>query len=144
MKISSDIAAPREGNLQRSTQPNNASSFQKFVQSQSEQLKTQEFTQMVKQIAEQGNKLSRYRSFRELVKFKRMVKGFLEKATSEGYLLEKKHSFGMQGSRQLSTIKVIDEKIAQLAEDVMDEEKKTIDILGLIGEIKGLLINIYT
>lgn len=44
----------------------------------------------------------------------------------------------------MSTVKIIDEKIAQLAEDLMDEEKKTIDILGLIGEIKGLLVNIYT
>ncbi|GIO24264.1 YaaR family protein [Oceanobacillus sp. J11TS1] len=143
MKISSDILTPRDGNFKRPPQTNNPS-FQNLVQSHSEQLKTQEFTQLVKQITEQGDKLSRYRSFRELVKFKRMVKNFLEKATSEGYLLEKKQSFGMQGSRQLSTVKAIDEKIVQLTEDLMDEEKKTIDILGLIGEIKGLLINIYT
>jgi len=143
VKISNDIIPPRDGNLKRPAQTNNAS-FQSLVRSQSEQLKTQEFTQMMKQITEQGDKLSRYRSFRELVKFKRMVKGFLEKATSEGYLLEKKQSFSMHGSRQLSIVKIIDEKIAQLAEDLMDEEKKSLDILGLIGEIKGLLVNIYT
>lgn len=143
MKISSDMLQPREGNIKRQT-PVNHQSFQQLVQSQTGELKTQELAQMIKQITEQGDKLSRYRSFRELVKFKRMVKRFLEKATSEGYLLEKKHSFGLQGSRQLSTIKRIDEKLLQLTEDLMDEEKKNIDILGLIGEIKGLLINIYT
>ncbi len=100
MKISSDILTPRDGNLKRPSQTNNAS-FQNLVQTQSEQLKTQEFTQMVKQITEQGDKLSRYRSFRELVKFKRMVKGFLEKATSEGYLLEKKTKLRHAGKQTI-------------------------------------------
>ncbi|MEW9675324.1 DUF327 family protein [Lentibacillus sp. L22] len=32
--------------------------------------------------------------------------------------------------------------MTELTEAMMHQEKKTIDLLGIIGEIKGLLINI--
>ncbi|MDY0394833.1 DUF327 family protein [Virgibacillus halophilus] len=37
----------------------------------------------------------------------------------------------------------MDEKLVKLTEDVLDQEKKTVDLLDTIGEIKGLLVNIY-
>ena len=44
----------------------------------------------------------------------------------------------------MKTVKMIDEKLIRLTEDVMDKENDGIAILGQIGEIKGLLINLYT
>lgn len=143
MKISNDLQAKTDTSYQRQASVENTS-FQRMVQSQTKQLHQQELSTLVQQMAKQGSKLAQYRSFRELVKFKRMVKSFLDKAVAKGYKLEKSHSFGPHGSRQLSLIKEVDEKLIQLTEDIMNEEKKSVDILDLIGEIKGLLINIYT
>ncbi|GLO64252.1 MULTISPECIES: YaaR family protein [Oceanobacillus] len=143
MKITNEMQTKTEPKFHRSSKVEDPS-FQRMVQSQTKHLNQQEFHQLVQQLSKQGSKLAQYRSFRELVKFKRMVKSFLDKAVAQGYKLEKSHSFGLQGSRHLSIVKEVDEKLIQLAEDIMDEEKKTVDILGLIGEIKGLLINIYT
>lgn len=129
------------------TRPSASSSneFHKTFQFQIDQVKAQELEQLMKAITEQGDKLARYRSFRDLVKFKRMVKGFLQKTVKEGLGLAQSHSFGMDGqSRQLTIITKVDEKLMELTEEVMNQEKKTVDILGLIGEIKGLLINIYS
>jgi len=124
---------------------NNGEVFQKAFQSQMHQVKVQELEQLMKAITEQGNKLARFRSFRDLAKFKRMVKGFLQKAVKDGMELEQSHSFGMDGqTRQLTIVTKVDEKLLELTEEVMNQEKKTVDILGLIGEIKGLLINIYS
>ncbi|WP_461182810.1 YaaR family protein [Virgibacillus kimchii] len=122
----------------------NTNEFHKTFQSRMHQVKEQEFQQLMKDITQQGNKLARFRSFRDLAKFKRMVKRFLQKAVKEGMDLEQSHSFGVNGqSRHLTVVKQIDEKLMELTEEVMNQEKKTVDILGLIGEIKGLLINIY-
>lgn len=41
-------------------------------------------------------------------------------------------------------MKEIDDKLIQLTEEMMDQEKPAIDLLERIGEIKGLLINLYT
>ena len=35
-------------------------------------------------------------------------------------------------------------KLIELTEEVVNQEKDAIDLLGRIGEIKGLLINLYT
>jgi len=144
MKISHELKTQSDTAFTRPS-ANNTNEFLKTFQSQMHQVKEQEFQQLMKDITAQGNKLARFRSFRDLAKFKRMVKGFLQKAIKEGMGLERSHSFGLDGqTRQLTIVKNIDEKLLELTEEVMNQEKKTVDILGLIGEIKGLLINIYT
>ncbi len=50
----------------------------------------------------------------------------------------------MNGSPSMTIVKQIDEKLMELTEQMMNQEEKSIQILGLIGEIKGLLINLYT
>jgi len=143
MKITNEIQANLEPKYARQANTDNQT-FSRMVQSQSQSLKQQELQQLVQNITAQGNKVARYRSFKELAKFKRMVKGFLQETVSSGFSMQKSHSFGMNGSRKLSIVKQIDEKMIELTEEIMNQEKKTVDILALIGEIKGLLINIYT
>ena len=59
--------------------------------------------------------------------------------------MSKSSSFGFDGTHStLALVKEVDQKLVELTEQVMDHEKKTVDLLGLIGEIKGLLVNIYT
>jgi hypothetical protein len=144
MKISQDMNAQPDVKYNRPTHTDTPS-FQKMVQSETHELKQQELKHLVHHLSIQGEKLARYRTMRELVKFKRMIKGFLEETVSSNYQLKHSHSIGFDGSsRKLTLLKELDEKMAELTEDVINQERKTVDILGLIGEIKGLLVNIYT
>ncbi|MFD2628079.1 YaaR family protein [Oceanobacillus kapialis] len=144
MKIGQEIRTQAEPNYTR-TSVAESQSFQQSLRSQTQSMKQQELQQLMKNITLQGDKLARFRSFRDLAKFKRMVKSFLQETVSSGLDLEHSHSFGFDGqNRKLSIVKQVDEKLLELTEEIMNREKKTVDILGLIGEIKGLLINIYT
>ncbi|WP_087974002.1 YaaR family protein [Oceanobacillus rekensis] len=143
MKITNELHTKTEPIYTRQTNGDNQI-FNKMVQTQTQSLKQQELQQLIQNIIAQGNKLARYRSFREFAKFKRMVKGFLQETVKNGYGMQKSHSFGLNGNRHLTIVKQVDEKLVELTEELMNQEKKTVDILGLIGEIKGLLINIYT
>ena len=50
----------------------------------------------------------------------------------------------MEGySRTLSTVQEVDTKLVELTQLVLDKQRNSIDILEKIGEIKGLLINLY-
>ena len=119
--------------------------FDQIVQSQTQKIKQQELEKLINDITRQGEKLARFRSFRDLAKFKRMIKQFLEETVYNGYRLNESRNFNMNSySHKLTTVKKIDEKLVQLTEDLLDQEKKTVDLLGLIGEIRGLLINLYT
>lgn len=120
-------------------------SFGSIVQSQAQKMQSAELQRLMSDITIQGDRLARFRSFKDLVKFKRLIKRFLEEAVSNGLDLQKSLSFSYTGSsRNLTLVKEIDEKLIALTEEIMNQEKKTVDLLGLIGEIKGLLVNIYT
>lgn len=145
MKISQEIRAQTDS-AAKTDRPSIESrqSFNSMVQSQTEKLKQQELKQLVENITTQGEKLARFRSFRDLVKFKRMVKRFLQESVYNGLDLQHSHSFRLDGqNRKLQIVKEIDEKLVEITDEVLNQQQKNVDLLGLIGEIKGLLINLY-
>lgn len=143
MKISKDIHSKVE-TKQRISIKDNSQNFQRIVQSQTQSLKHNELETLMNEIMKQGDKLVRFRSFRDLARFKHLVRSFLQKTVYNGLQLEKSHHFHIDGQSKYSIVKQVDKKLIELTEELMDEEKKAVDILGLIGEIKGLLINLYT
>jgi len=121
------------------------SDFDNMVQKQSHKLVREELGQLLDDITKQGEKLAKFRSFRDLAKFKRMIKEFLQETVNKGLKLNHQHSFhANQYSQKLTTVEEIDEKLLELTKDVLDQEKKAVDLLGVIGEIRGLLVNLYT
>ncbi len=121
------------------------SNFEQLVKTESHKIKQDELAGLIKDITEQGEKIARFRSLRDLAKFKRMIKQFLQETVYSGLSLKESRSFNTTNySHKLTTVQEVDEKLIQLTEDVIDQEKKTVDLLGVIGEIRGLLINLTT
>ncbi|KKE77569.1 YaaR family protein [Oceanobacillus caeni] len=143
MKIINEVHRQRDPSYTRQA-TTEMKSFHHSLQSQYLSQKKQELDNMMKNITLQGEKLARSRNFKDLAKFKRLIKSFLGETVSGGLRIKKEQSFNRNGSSHLTLIKQVDEKLIELTEQVMSQEKKTVDILGLIGEIKGLLINLYT
>lgn len=143
MKISQDFQSQTIKQMRTTT--STQQSFDKIVQSTTHQLKQQEIQQLMKEITIQGDKLSRFRSFRDLAKFKRLVKDFLAETVYNGLDLDKSQNFSPEGySQQLTIVKEVDEKLIELTDGVISQERSAVDLLGIIGEIKGLLLNLYT
>lgn len=125
--------------------PEGTKNFNKMVQTQFHKMKREELDKLMRDITKQGEKIARFRSFRDLATFKRMIKQFLEKTVYSGLELAESHHFSpTSSSHTLKTVKQIDEKLLQLTDELMEQEKSNVDLLGIIGEINGLLINIYT
>lgn len=146
MKINKDILSQIEkSQRQQPLPPSRSVDFQKLVQTQADKLRSFPLEQQLEEIKKQGDKLIRYRTLREMAKYKRMVKGFIKDSTTKGLGLSHHHSFNFEGtSRQLHIVKTIDEKLIDMTEQIVNDGARSIDLLGLIGEIKGLLINLYS
>lgn len=143
MKINQNMRSQLDTKQLRTSTEDNQS-FNKMIQSQTIKLKQQEIKHLMQEISIQGDKLDRSRSVRDLVIFKRLIKDFLEETVYNGLQLQTSHSFSFTGeSRKLSIVKEVDEKLIELTEEIMNQEEKTVDLLGVIGEIKGLLVNLY-
>ncbi|MFD1021124.1 YaaR family protein [Thalassobacillus hwangdonensis] len=146
MKITQDVRSQLDASQKQSPAfTKGRKDFDALVHSQSEKLQKDQLNRLVKDINAQGDRLAKSRSFQDLAKYKRLIKGFLEESVQYGMNLKHSHSWNMNGqNRKLTIVESVDDKLNELTETVMDQEKKSIDILGVIGEIKGLLINLYT
>ncbi|WP_338752484.1 YaaR family protein [Bacillus sp. FJAT-52991] len=124
---------------------NGQSKFSTMVQQHGEQLKTDQIQRLLTDIEGAGERLARSRTFQDLAKYKTLVRRFIRETVDFGMNLKNSHTWNQFGEgRKLKLVETIDEKLIELTEDVMNKEKKSVDLLGQIGEIKGLIINLYT
>lgn len=144
MKINKDIRVSTDATKQEIKSGQAEMKFRELVTKQSEKLKTGQLQTLIKSIDDTGNRLGRSQNLKDLNKFKSLVKQFVKEAVDYGIGLKKDKSWDHFGQgRDLSVVQVVDEKLVELTEEVMSKEKNGLNILGKIGEIKGLLINIY-
>lgn len=100
---------------------------------------------MMKDIESQGEKLAEHRTIDDLRKYKKMVKEFMQQAVDNGLQLEEQRGFNRRGRTKVyKIVKEVDSRLTQLANDVINKEQSQLDILSKVGEIQGLLVNIYT
>jgi len=122
----------------------NGSRFGDMVIKQGSKMETEQLTRLLGDISAAGERVARSRNLRELTRFKMLVKRFLQEAVNHGLEMKQSHTWNRFGEgRRLKIVETVDERLVELASDILDEEKETIDLLDKIGEIKGLLINLY-
>ena len=144
MKINRDmrVGFPNQNEVRQSNQ--NSARFGDMVVKQGSKMQTEQLTRLLGDISAAGDRVARSRNLRELTRFKMLVKRFLQEAVDYGLEMKQSHTWNRFGEgRRLKIVETVDEHLVELAQDILNEEKETIDLLDKIGEIKGLLINLY-
>lgn len=144
MKINQDLRMNlnTNTNVRQNNQANNR--FGDMVVKQGSKMQTEQLTRLLGNISAAGDRVARSRNLRELARFKMLVKRFLQEAVDYGLEMKQSHTWNRFGEgRRLKIVETIDEHLVELAEDLLNEEKESIELLAKIGEIKGLLINLY-
>ncbi|MDV6378949.1 YaaR family protein [Sporosarcina sp. GW1-11] len=119
--------------------------FGQMVEQQGARLQGEQITRLFGDISTVGDQLARSRNLRDMAKYKMLIKRFLKEVVESGIELKQSHTWNQFGDgRRLKIVQTIDEKLIELTEALVDEEQSSIDLLAKIGEIKGLLINLYT
>ncbi|MDO7485558.1 YaaR family protein [Peribacillus frigoritolerans] len=146
MKINHDIPIKLDKSRQDAKQFQTGNGrFQQMVQTQDQKMQIQTLNRLIGDIEGAGQRLVRSRTFRELAKYKALVKRFVKEAVEYGLELKQSTSWNEYGqSRPLKTVETIDARLVELSEEILSKEKSSLEILEMIGEIKGLLINLYT
>lgn len=120
-------------------------SFQSVVDKNNKEHSLELFHSKIKEIEQQGEKLAELRTVDSLRKYKKMVKDFLHYAVNNGLELQEHFGFSQRGTSRIHRlVKEVDSKLIDLTNEVLEEESEGLNILSMVGEIKGLLINIYT
>ncbi len=144
MKINRDMRVGFQNQNEVRQTNQNGSRFGDMIIKQGSKMETEQLTRLLGDISAAGERVARSRNLRELTRFKMLVKRFLQEAVNHGLEMKQSHTWNRFGEgRRLKIVETVDERLVELASDILDEEKETIDLLDKIGEIKGLLINLY-
>ncbi|APH06746.1 YaaR family protein [Bacillus weihaiensis] len=146
MKVGQDIRSTLEkrGIDQKVAQPT-SKGFQGILTKQGDKLQMDQLNKLLIDIEDAGRRLSKSRNFSELSKYKLLVKKFIHEAVEYGMDMKQSRSWDYNGnSRSLKIIEQVDKSLIELTDEIVHKESSTIDILSKIGEVKGLLINLYT
>jgi uncharacterized protein YaaR (DUF327 family) len=91
-----------------------------------------------------GQKLAKQRTLENLIAYKSVVKQFVSESLSYGLKLTDKESFHPNGGMKAhQLVEIIDEKLLEVQDEVLSNEEDGLNTLEMVGEIKGLLINLY-
>lgn len=125
--------------------PAESISFQEVISKNRQQAVYEKLSKLVEEIEGQGKKLSEHRTVDDLRRYKKMVKNFMDEAVNNALKLEEQSGFNRRGRTKVyKIVKEVDKKLLELTNTLLDKEKNGLDILQSVGEIQGLLINIYT
>ncbi|WP_018248320.1 YaaR family protein [Orenia marismortui] len=92
-------------------------------------------------IDEQGDRLSKHRTFKELVRYKKMIRKFIGEATEKMYNVEENYS-PIQGKIH-TIVKSVDSSLEDLTKMILKDQTDQLDILAKLDEVRGMLLDLY-
>lgn len=100
---------------------------------------------MMGEINEAGDKLSKKKDIRDMKHYRRLVKDFLNEIVTRSHAFSRENFLDRRGRHRIyGIIRLVDENLDALAQELMKDEKDNLEILSKIGEIRGLLLDILT
>lgn len=102
-------------------------------------------TGMMEEITRQGEKLARHRDIKDMRRYRALVKDFLNEVVNRSHAFARENFLDRRGRHRVyGIIRLIDKNLDELAQELVKDEQDNLSILEKIGEIRGLLLDIFT
>lgn len=100
---------------------------------------------LMEEITMQGERLYKRRDVRDMRRYRGLVKEFLNEVITRSHSFSRENFLDKRGRHRVyGIIRLVDENLDELAKELVKDEKDNLAILSKIGEIKGLLLDIFT
>jgi uncharacterized protein len=144
MKISEILTNPNP-EINRTTQSSNDTFKFMLVSNIAEQELQQKIGGLMSQIDEQGKKISKKKDIRDMRRYRELIKELLNEVIYRSHEFSRENFLDRRGRHRVyGIIRLVDKNLDELAEELMKDEQDNISILSKIGEIQGLLLDIFT
>ncbi|MBO7748078.1 YaaR family protein [Paenibacillus sp. MWE-103] len=119
-------------------------SFADVLNVQDEQRTIEQLQEKLKDIHNQGERLARSMTVRELKLYRQMVKQFLEDTVRRGVGMKETRGFDRRGrTKRYMLLEEIDQSLVTMGEELLESEEGRLKLLQSIGDIRGMLINLF-
>ena len=100
---------------------------------------------MLQDINVQGKLIARHMDIREMKRYRGLIKDFLNEIVNRSHKFSRENFLDKRGRHRVyGIVRLVNEKLDELAQELVKEEKDHLGILSKIGEIRGLLLDIFT
>jgi uncharacterized protein YaaR (DUF327 family) len=100
---------------------------------------------MMEEIVMQGDKITKRMDVKDMRRYRTLIKDFMNEIVNRSHKFSRENFLDRRGRHRVyGIVRLVDEKLDELAQELMKEEKDKIAILAKVGEIRGLLLDIFT
>lgn len=102
-------------------------------------------TSMMEEITRQGDQLAKKRDIKDMKRYRGLIKDFMNEIVSRSHEFSRENFLDRKGRHRVyGIVRLVDENLDALAQELMKDEQDHMAILSKIGEIRGLLLDILT
>ena len=121
-----------------------STTFSALMQDKREHKGYERLQQKLRIVEEHGQLLAESQTIEHLEAYKEKIKDFLKDALEQSQQIEEKRGFNRRGRTKIyKVVEQVDAKLLQLTDNVISGESRRLEILDQIGEIKGMLVNVF-
>ncbi len=100
---------------------------------------------LLSDITFQGSRLAEHMDIRDMKRYRELIREFMNEVVFRSHKFSRENFLDRKGRHRVyGLIRLIDENLDELAQELVKDEKDHIKILSVIGEIRGLLLDILT
>lgn len=105
----------------------------------------EKLSNLMKEIEEQGAKITKHMDIRDMKRYRNLVKEFMNEVTANSHTFSRENFLDRKGRHRVyGIVKEVDKSLDDLAQELLKEEKDNLEILKKIDDIRGMLLDIST
>ena len=99
---------------------------------------------MMEEIVMQGDKIVKRMDVRDMRRYRTLIKEFMNEIVNRSHKFSRENFLDRRGRHRVyGIIRLVDEKLDELAQELVNGECDKIAILAKVDEIRGLLLDIF-
>lgn len=100
--------------------------------------------ELQEKIFKKGEKLKESADLKVLQEYRQLISELLAEASSNAYACAKSSLFDAKGRHKVFfVIRSVNQKLEELAREVLSDQKDTIKLLQMVDDIRGMLVDLF-
>ena len=97
------------------------------------------------EITEQGEKIKKRRDIQDMRRYRSLIKDFMNEVVNRSHKFSRENFLDKRGRHRVyGMVRLVDEKLDEIASELIKDEQDMLLIMNNIDEIRGLLLDIFT
>ena len=100
---------------------------------------------LMSEITEQGERIAKKKDIKDMRRYRSLIKEFMNEIVSRSHVFSRENFLDRRGRHRVyGIIRLVDENLDELAKELVKEQVDNITVLQKIGDIRGLILDIFT